>query len=70
LLNRAAATSAELAAGVGAKLVDVEAALEAIAALGLSAESEPDLLPHPGQATDSKKDAARGAKPKTRKRSA
>jgi type II secretory pathway predicted ATPase ExeA len=55
VLNQAASLAAELAVGVGAEMIDVEAALEAIHALGLSsstAEGAEDLvtLPHPGQA--------------------
>lgn len=74
LLNRAATTAAELAAGAGAEIIDVEAAMEAVAALGLESKlpgepDEPTVLPHPGPGRA--KPAARGPKAKTaRKRSA
>jgi type II secretory pathway predicted ATPase ExeA len=55
VLNRAATLSLELAATAGAKVVDVEAALEALDRLGLQAESEADdavLLPHPARTAE------------------
>jgi len=46
LLNRAATSAAELAAEAGAESIDVEAAMEAVARLGLSApEVEEDTIP-------------------------
>jgi type II secretory pathway predicted ATPase ExeA len=51
VLNQAAALAAELAAAGGAETIDVEAALEAVARLGLAAEpaeaEEPPASPHP-----------------------
>jgi type II secretory pathway predicted ATPase ExeA len=51
-LNRAATLAAELAAEAGAELIDVEAAMEAIARLDLvhhEASEEPNVLKHPGK---------------------
>jgi type II secretory pathway predicted ATPase ExeA len=46
LLNRAAHSAAELAADAGAEMIDVEAAMEAVARLALSAaEVEEDTIP-------------------------
>src|SRR5262249_27576485 len=61
LLNRAAALALELAAGAGATAVDVEATLEALDRLGLSATesgesaqpADPVLLPHPARTGES-----------------
>jgi type II secretory pathway predicted ATPase ExeA len=57
VLNRAAALALELAAGAGAKVVDVEAALEALDRLGLESECaeapELVLLPHPARTAES-----------------
>lgn len=54
LLNRAASLAAELAAGAGAKTIDVEAALEALARLGLGPaadeSAEPVVFSHPAKA--------------------
>lgn len=73
LLNRAASLAAELAAGAGAKAIDVEAALEALTRLGLEPAAEEDTAPvvlnHPANSDAPR--SARGSKPKAgRKRSA
>ena len=52
LLNRAATCAAELAASGEAEIIDIEAALEAIARMGLGAKEEAEevvLLKHPGK---------------------
>jgi type II secretory pathway predicted ATPase ExeA len=58
VLNRAATLALELAATAEAKVVDVEAALEALDRLGLQADAEtpdtadPVLLPHPARTAE------------------
>ena len=52
LLNRTATRAAELAAQADAEIIDIEAAMEAIARLGLEAPeelAEPVVLKHPGK---------------------
>lgn len=82
ILNRVAALSLELTAGVGADFVDVEAVLEALDRLGIDApeanepveSDEPVVLPHPERgpvAATGEAGARTGPKQKTtRKRSA
>jgi type II secretory pathway predicted ATPase ExeA len=58
ILNQAAALAASLAADAGANVIDVEAALEALARLGLEPPptdeaEEPDVLLHPARASES-----------------
>ena len=77
VLNQVVGTAASLAADAGAKLIDVEAAMEALARLGIeSGESEsvedPIVLPHPARMAATPQAAGgKGSKPKAgRKRTA
>lgn len=52
VLNHAAALAAELAEAGGADAIDMEAALEAVARLGLSEPDEAAVIPHPARAEE------------------
>lgn len=76
LLNQVVGVAASLAADAGAKLIDIEAALEALTRLGIErgdAESadDPIVLPHPARMAPPAPASTKGTKQKTgRKRTA